>query len=524
MVKEFEQNVRIVASTVTINVAVSGTVQVNIASISPAVTFNVAIQSSAVTLNVAIQSSSVTLNVSVQNAYLYIRTETGQNLNIDIKAQSVGNLNVAIASSAITLNVAIQSSAVTLNVAIQSSVTLNVNIASQGAFNLNVAIQSSAVTLQVNIASQTSNLNVNIAASAITLQVNIASQTANLNINIAASSATISIQTTGGIEIGVGKKETTPIGRTISNDAGTGQWLQSIATDKYGKLFPNSMRGQLHNIPIYVKNATAGAVNLVLKYAVRPLLPDQFSTSTSIPATSEGWVNVAVAKYWDYDSLFVYAENATLSIGMDTPASDNDADCFAYISGAWQWLGYRPWIRANLKVQTHYAVTVDGQVSVKDIDDYIQPSPEYFINKGQAFAIRAVSLNLAAGATGYTFVLYNPSNSGKTAYIFGIIARSTVHPLIVDVLKITGYTGGTALTPVNLRFGDSKTSAMTVLQNVTSFTGGDFLASIGTTAELRWYSDFPIIILPPNSYVLIETYNAHTATDNMIVIPHWYEA
>jgi len=397
MVKEFEQNVRIVASTVTINVAVSGTVQVNIASISSGVTFNVAIQSSAVTLNVAIQSSAVTLNVSVQNAYLYIRTETGQNLNIDIKAQSVGNLNVAIASSAITLNVAIQSSAVTLNVAITSSVTLNVNIASQGAFNLNVAIASSAVTLQVNIASQTSNLNVNLAASAITLNVAIASSAVTLNVavqgtanvNIAASSATISIQTTGGIEIGVGKKETTPIGRTISNDAGTGQWLQSIATDKYGKLFPNSMRGQLHNIPIYVKNATGSAVNLVLKYAVRPLMADQFSTITSITAGFEGWKDVAVAKYWDYDSLFVYAENAALSIGMDTPASDNDADCFAYISGAWQWLGYRPWIRANLKVQAHYPLTVDGIVSIKNIDDRVVKPPWYqpnFTTSNQSYA------------------------------------------------------------------------------------------------------------------------------------------
>ncbi|MBW2675409.1 MAG: LamG domain-containing protein [Deltaproteobacteria bacterium] len=149
-----ELNVKLVASEVTLNVAITScTTTLDVSIVSQAATLNVAIESclatldvniasSAVTLNVAITSSSVTLDVNVTNASLTVNigaplTDTGYLASSIVESVQ---LDVNIASSAVTLDVNIASSAVTLNVAIQSSaVTLDVNIA------------SSAVTLDINV-------------------------------------------------------------------------------------------------------------------------------------------------------------------------------------------------------------------------------------------------------------------------------------------------------------------------------------------------------------------------------------
>ena len=67
---------------------------------------------------------------------------------------------------------------------------IDVDLVAQTIGNIAVNIAASAVTLQVNIASQTANLNVNIAASAITLNVAIASSAVTLNVDVKAQTLT----------------------------------------------------------------------------------------------------------------------------------------------------------------------------------------------------------------------------------------------------------------------------------------------------------------------------------------------
>jgi len=193
-----ELNVKLVASEVTLNVAIT----------SSSVTLDVNIVSQAVTLNVAIQSSDVTLDVNVTNASLtvnigapltdtgYVATSVVESVQIDVNiAASAVTLNVAIQSSAVTLDVNIASSAVTLNVAIKSSdVTLNVNVTNASiTVNIGGPVDASgyvqthimdSVQLDVNIAASAVTLNVAIQSSAVTLDVNIASSAVTLDINV----------------------------------------------------------------------------------------------------------------------------------------------------------------------------------------------------------------------------------------------------------------------------------------------------------------------------------------------------
>jgi len=147
-------------------------------------------------VNIAAVSETVTFNVEVQNAYLYVRTEAGQNLTVDIAAQSLSALNINIAGSSTTLEVT-NPEGQNLNVAVQDSITLNVQITGssitlpvheQG--TANVAIQSS-VTLDVNIVGSTTTLEV-VNPSGQSLDVSITSST-TLNVQIVGSNINIPI-------------------------------------------------------------------------------------------------------------------------------------------------------------------------------------------------------------------------------------------------------------------------------------------------------------------------------------------
>ena len=103
-----------------------------------------------------IQGAYIQLPVDIQGQYVALQidivAQSVGNIGIDIKAQTLSQLNVNIAASDITLNVAIQSSAATLNVNItgQTLSALNVNITgSVATLNINIASISSGVTMTV---------------------------------------------------------------------------------------------------------------------------------------------------------------------------------------------------------------------------------------------------------------------------------------------------------------------------------------------------------------------------------------
>ena len=85
-------------------------------------------------------------------------------LNIDIVAQSVGNISVDIAAQAIG--------------------NLTIDIAAQSVGNLSINLAASAITLDINIATSAVTLDMNIATCAATLDISVTAQEIDLDINI----------------------------------------------------------------------------------------------------------------------------------------------------------------------------------------------------------------------------------------------------------------------------------------------------------------------------------------------------
>jgi hypothetical protein len=190
-VPDFAAQVSIIASEVTLSVAVSGTANVNISgqSIDVKITNAVDASGNPIPLKIDISAQSLaTLAVdikaqSVGNIKVDLAAQSVGNLAVDIKAQSVGNLNVNLASvgTGVVLNVA-QSGSWTVNAAQTGTWTINIGAPLDTSGNLKTSIQSS-VTLNVNIASQSTTLN-----------VNISSQSANVNISVAAQSVGVYLE------------------------------------------------------------------------------------------------------------------------------------------------------------------------------------------------------------------------------------------------------------------------------------------------------------------------------------------
>jgi len=146
-VPDFAAQVSIIASEVTLSVAVSGTANVNISG-----------QSIDVKITNAVDATGAPIPLKID-----ISAQSVGNLGVDIKAQTVGNIKVDLAA--------------------QSIATIGVDIKAQSIGNINVNIASSSVTLNVNIASQSTTLN-----------VNISSQSANVNISVAAQSVGVYLE------------------------------------------------------------------------------------------------------------------------------------------------------------------------------------------------------------------------------------------------------------------------------------------------------------------------------------------
>jgi hypothetical protein len=168
-VPDFAAQVSIIASEVTLSVAVSGKVDVNIASQSQNLNVNIASQSANINVDIKAQSVDIKITNAVDASgnpvplKIDISAQSLATLAVDIKSQSVGNIKVDLAA--------------------QSIATIGVDIKAQSIGNINVNIASSSVTLNVNIASQSTTLN-----------VNISSQSANVNISVAAQSVGVYLE------------------------------------------------------------------------------------------------------------------------------------------------------------------------------------------------------------------------------------------------------------------------------------------------------------------------------------------
>ena len=127
-----------------------------------------------------------------------IRAQTIESIKVDIASQSIGRIDVNLASSDITLNVNVTNSTLDVNI---TNTTINVNITDSVDLNVNVTND----TLNVNVTNSTIDVNI---SNSVELNVNITNT--ELNVNVTNSTLTVTVDSgnitieSGTVNIGSG--------------------------------------------------------------------------------------------------------------------------------------------------------------------------------------------------------------------------------------------------------------------------------------------------------------------------------
>jgi hypothetical protein len=366
--------------TVVLNVAQSGTWTINIgAPLDASGNLKTSIQSS-VTLNVNITNCNVTLNVNVTNSSLNVNvTNTSLNVNVTNSTLTVtvsGTVNVNITNSQLNVNVTNTSITVSIGAPLDASGNLKTSI--QSSVTINVNITNCNVTLNVNITN--SSLNVNVTNTSLSVYVTNSTLTVTVsgtvNVNVTNSTLTVTIsgtptvniQTSGGANIVIDKLTQgayTERRSDIYNHGATATMVANNYTYKRGKFFPRGCRGFLQRVWIYCDNTDTVAHTLTVKFSPAPGMGAVYTVSASVAAgSSAAWRYIDVKKFWNYDSMFIWASfdiNAYGRLGYDTGTPYD----YYYSTDEATWTpdNYRYWIYVTISGETVGDLPVSGTVN-----------------------------------------------------------------------------------------------------------------------------------------------------------------
>ena len=371
-------NVNIAQVTATLNIAnfpssyplpdaqVSALKQITIQNVAAGLYIPINIAKADATIN-----SNATISGVVAGVYVPITihsVESGVIFNINISSVSAGvtfNVNISSITSGVVFNVA-QSGTWTVNAAQSGTWTINIGAPLDANGNLKTSIQSSV------------QLNVNIAASAVTLNVNISSVTSGVTFNVNVTNATltvvisgtptVNIQTSGGANIVIDKLTQgayTERRSDIYNHGATPTMVANNYTYKRGKFFPRGCRGFLHRVWIYCDNPDTAAHTLTVKFSPAPGMGAVYTVTASVAAgSSAAWRYIDVKKFWNYDSMFIWASfdiNAYGRLGYDT---GTPYDYYVSIDEAtWTPDNYRYWIYVTISGETVGDLPVSGTLN-----------------------------------------------------------------------------------------------------------------------------------------------------------------
>jgi hypothetical protein len=348
---------------ITIHSVESGVIfNINIAGVASGVVFNVA-QSGTWTVNVQ-TAAGVSLNVniaSITSGVVFNVAQSGTwTVNVQTAAGVSLNVNIASITSGVVFNVA-QSGTWTVNVQTAAGVSLNVNIASI----------TSGVVFNVYITGGTT-LNVNIASisSGVTFNVYITGGT-TLNVSVT-SSVDINVKTSSGANIVIDKLTQgayTERRSDIYNYGTTATMVANNYTYKRGKFFPRGCRGFLQRVWIYCDNTDTVAHTLTVKFSPAPGTGAVYTVSASVAAgSSAAWRYIDVNKFWNYDSMFIWASfdsNTYGRIGYDTGTPYD----YYYSTDEATWTpdSYRYWIYVTISGETVGDLPVSGTVNTVNV-------------------------------------------------------------------------------------------------------------------------------------------------------------
>jgi len=182
------------------------------------------------------------------------------------------------------------------------------------------------------------------------------------------SSGIVNILTAAGVTVNVGGKETTCIGRSINQPTFQGS-LNGLGTYWRGRFFPNGCRGHIHSIFFWLRNDSGSPITLTIGFSTAPGAPELFTTTYSVPTGAGAWREIAVAKFWEFDSLFIYTKtiNTDLVLTIDNTQEYEMGDTYYSddYGTVWHWSPYYLMLYPLMRAQRSYPVPVEGTVSVK---------------------------------------------------------------------------------------------------------------------------------------------------------------
>jgi len=172
---------------------------------------------------------------------------------------------------------------------------------------------------------------------------------------------------------------------------------------QFGIYYRRGSRGHLEELSVYLKNTTD--VDKTIKFALKEnpdggIVIDNVSVTQT--AYTEGWVSVAVRRFWNYDSLFIYNKDAystELQIGYwDT----GDEDGF-YMYAAERW--YVDWQRSAYRMKV-------SALSIGDIP--VSGTVNSILIPSSSLESRSGSIPVAAGSSAMLLDFYN---QGRNCFI-----------------------------------------------------------------------------------------------------------
>jgi len=229
-----------------------------------------------------------------------------------------------------------------------SSITLDVDIVAQTVGNITVDIAAQSV----------GNINIDIAAQSV----------GNLNVDIKAQTVDLNIKTSGGTNIVIDKLTQAAYTErrvTLINQGAAASWLSSTDDERRGKFFPRGCRGFIYQIGVYCRDTAAAGGTITVYLA--PYIGAGYLYSATVTVEAGGdatWRFTTLDKMWNYDSMFIFAvcSAAAIQMGYD---SDTPHDAF-YSSDAgatWVYSSLRFWFRVLIKAQTVGDIPVSGTLN-----------------------------------------------------------------------------------------------------------------------------------------------------------------
>jgi len=158
--------------------------------------------------------------------------------------------------------------------------------------------------------------------------------------------------------------------RSTLNNNGTTPIITAMFTVYRGKFFPRGCRGFIDTIEVYCDNPDVADRDVIIRVSIEPGMGEVFTVNLTVPlGAAPAWRTVNVQRFWNYDSLFVWAtaEIAVLTtrIGYDT-GKPYDAHYSADMI-TWTPQNRRYWIIINFACETSGDVPVSGTVNTVQI-------------------------------------------------------------------------------------------------------------------------------------------------------------